>query len=334
MTQDENGVSLRSAYTFWIKATDDKLADNPEGWKSMTVDVLNRTTALTGSTVPGSSMTDPVPNFSIDEDRDDRATDKSFLVDVSAYDEDQNRTGLIDAHYTLDYWDGTQWQPITAGAAVGWNPNGGGTVTYDKDTGRIDWIPTDRDVDYSVGLGLGVYRFQVTQYDDNGTHDADVFDVTVTNKAPDFAAGTTTPKFLVEDSTDQQYYKFDIATDDEAAPGGSGKGVTYTLSYLVASDSFGGPYNVVDQHSSTDGAGHLHYTEQINGSQGGWVDVDTVTGVVEWRTTNVDVNYGRNPDDSLGVNIDANQKTGSRRKQRTSMMLASAKQMMSSSRSR
>jgi hypothetical protein len=129
---------------------------------------------------------------------------------------------------------------------------------FDILTGDLTWTPNNADV--------GTHRFKLVHDDGHGDTDDEIFLLTIRNAAIDL---TVPPVWdLTEDDTNPADYTLpdgDIDSTDE------GQGAEYVL--------------VIDGKTWTPGY-------HPNGSQGGEVVFDKLTGEIQWQTTNADVKDG------------------------------------------
>ncbi|MBI4963395.1 MAG: putative Ig domain-containing protein, partial [Desulfomonile tiedjei] len=152
------------AYIFTIEAND---GNGGITTTTFQVDVYNAATDV-----------NDVPNQVVDEDTALSLGDP----DVTAIDE---RIGG-GTFYTLEIdrsGDGAGFIDVGAYNALV-TAGGGAPITFDTSTGAIDWAPRNADV--------GQYTFQVTHFDGHASNDADQFDVTVRNTAPEFTSSPDT----------------------------------------------------------------------------------------------------------------------------------------------
>ncbi|AFM23770.1 putative Ig domain-containing protein [Desulfomonile tiedjei] len=191
-----------------------------------------------------------VPNQTVTEDTHLTVSD---LV-VNATDE-QVGPGT---YYTLEVDDGSGF--VSLGT---WNANNGagGDILFDGTSGQIDWDPNNADV--------GTYTFRVTHYDNHNTSSSDTFQVRVNNDPSSF----TVPS--------QWTLHEDDGTNNPGIPS------LWTLDETLV-------------NSSDEGVGPTQYTLYIdgvlwtpgyrpNGPDGGEVVFNSLTGEIQWQTTNTDV---------------------------------------------
>ena len=218
--------------------------------------------------------------------------DVPYTWDFSSKDEG------IETDDTNDWYHDSRYELIVNGVTVPYDPDqqyytvtltsGGGLLTFDKENGTIDWTPNNED---SIASAADDYNLTVIHYDGHNSDAQYHFNVTVTNTPPDFFAGTTDPKVLVEDSTDSGDYEINIETDDEYE-GGVDYEVWFQVSASQPDGDDGGWISVGSAYTPN---------AEIDGN--GVITYDVDSGIITWRTTNADVNYYT---DDLVNPIDAN----------------------------
>lgn len=293
VTIDETGTAVRDPWTFRITGNDGTPESEGDPWVSnpyeFDVSVTNYEPTILLATEVGGTVADPIPDLTIQEDRDDSGGD-SLVVDVDSDDEEVESTSYAtDAFYTMIVRDGTEVYSFndTDGYAYRVNTDGG-IITLDRDTGEIRWIPNELDVE---GVTSKQYEFEVTHHDGNLGTDTEAFIVTVTNRPPDWVSGSGSAKVLVEDSheiPDTSGYTFDMNTNQEAIIGANGVDlidmVDYELYVYVGS-------TLPTAGSALWGSAIDPAGVQLNGADSGTLSIDPDTGLVTWTVTNADVNY-------------------------------------------
>ena len=297
-------------WNFEITGTDTHGASSTT--KIVTVTVSNTDTSIepVGSNPPsdpiGPQFVNEDVNFHLDVEARDEHDPTSHLANSESFDHNPtpNRTAWWqDAFYDLKVDGQSIYGSNDAngdGIGDGYNPNtvmyfltpntGGGQISFNKDTGEINWTPND--LDTPITASTRVYNFEVIHHDGHGDEASDTFPVTVSNTPPVILTPVTNPytwtgnwKLVEDDPTNHvgetNRWTLDIETNDEHQGG-----VTYGLSYKVGSSGLGGGYTPV----TVDAFGHG--TLNLNGlALGGTLQFDSHSGVMSWETTNADVNY-------------------------------------------
>ncbi len=220
-------------------------------------------------------------NLIEDENAADGDPVTGYQIDIWSHDE-----LVAGVDYVIEIFDGGSWHD-----AQGYTPNaGGGTITYDADTGIITWETTNADVTTNPdGSASAPYQFRVTATDDHGVDSLFTqvpFTVTVSNaetSITDIADQT-----LTED-TAWQIAGAAVDALDENVGGGF-----YTLTVQGYAD-------LAAFNAGRTGANVL--------------TVDSVTGQIDWTPTDADVgnyvfeithddNHGDTKTDTFAVTVD------------------------------
>ncbi len=161
-------------------------------------------------------------------------------------------------YYTLEVNDGSGFVFLDA-----WNANNGtgNDILFDGTSGQIDWDPNNADV--------ATYTFRVTHYDNHNTSSSDTFQVRVDNDPSSFTIPSQWT--LHEDDGTNNPGNPSLWTLDETLVNSSDEGVGPTQYSLY-----------IDGVLWTPGY-------RPNGADGGEVVFNSLTGEIQWQTTNTDV---------------------------------------------
>ncbi len=205
----------------------------------------------------------------------------AYTWNIAATDERSDRTGThpVDTRYTLQVFFDGSYQNYTAYNTA---HSTMGQVTFNTKNGQFSWTPNDLD---AIAYHTDALPFRVVHNDANGDTDTKDFDLKVNNTAPVFQTPLPPATWVLyeDDNTTVPGYTnwIDIKTDDE-----SQGGVTYSLTVAKGADTYTLGTDASDQYDVSHPEMLRH---KINGDDGGYIILNTETGVITWATTNADV---------------------------------------------